>query len=128
MAPVKTTLDEITEGDHLFWPAIYAENIDDEDVVTGNPDVALARLRVQFRKKDGTLGCTLDTEASADAIQLTLSDASTWTVDELEIAATDHGLTAGAWHWDAEVTQADDVIITVAAGVLTVRPQITKPA
>ncbi len=119
----KVDLPEMTEGDHLHWPAMIATQ------GGADPGLSATKIRIQFRRKDGTLGCTLSTDSGeSGALDLTLSDAASWAVAEAKFAASAHGLTAGYWHWDLEVTQSDDSVRTVAFGVLKVLPQQTRPA
>lgn len=120
-APQKVDLPEMTEGDHLDWPGMSATQDG------GNPAQAITKFRVSFRKKDGTLGCTLSTDGSeSGAVDLTLSSGASWTVDAVKVPASSHNLTSGVWLFDLEVTLADGAILTVGFGALKVRPQQTR--
>lgn len=121
LAPQLVSLPSLTEGDHLVWPGMSATQDG------GNPADAITKFRLSFRRNN-VLGCTLSTDAAEEgAIELTLSSGTTWSVAGANIPASSHGLTAGRWLWDGEVTQANGVIRTIMYGTLDVRAQITHP-
>lgn len=116
-------LSVMTEGDHLDWPGISAE-----DQTQG-----ITKFRASFRNATtNALGCTLTTDAveaaaTVEALPLTLSDPANWVVDAAKIPASQHNLTEGEWNWDGEVTLADGAILTIMQGKLKVRKQYTLP-
>jgi hypothetical protein len=85
------------------------------------PDVALARVRMQFRL--GAVVYTLDTEGTPDA-PIVIDNGTTWLIS---IAAIETGIfeTAGKWTFDIEFYGTGQGSVTYIKGDIQVYSDIT---
>lgn len=115
---VTIPLPDHKRGD--LWPGIT--RIGPVRINDAPPALALARVRMQFRK--GKYLFTLDSEnAETRDAPITITDAASWDVTVPEVAEflTDPGV----WAWDMEFYQTGKAApLTLYQGTLTVHPDI----
>jgi hypothetical protein len=117
---VDITLPDWKLGD--AWPSITFGPI---TVDGSTPAQTLARVRMQFRQRARVY--TLDSATGDRDAPITISNAATWVATIAEL--TTFLPTAGKWEWDAEFYRTGVAAPwTLYKGVLTVHPQVTKPA
>ena len=85
------------------------------------PASAIDRIWIEFRRdsETGPIGLALD----SDDASITILDADEW---RFTIPAQDGPSTAGEWHYDIEILDADEVRKTYVKGLLVVGQDVTR--
>ncbi|GAA5124698.1 hypothetical protein JIN84_13015 [Luteolibacter yonseiensis] len=112
MIPGTYNMDSFLRGD--WWDGVPSIRI----TVNGEPPLSpIVSARLQFRTGN-LLGCQIETPTG-----IVIEDAAGW---HLSIPAQALALQAGAWNYDLETTDAEDVVRTYIKGTITVIQDITR--
>lgn len=111
------TLPSVARGD--TWVGVPLMRVE----INGDPPAsALARVRLQARKKpDATGAALIDLDSEDDTI--TVDDAAAW---EFSIPAQVVDVAAGTYHYDIETTDAADAVKKYIKGTWTILPRVTR--
>ena len=115
MLPGKLTVEGMVEGD--TWRGVPSLTVTIDGLV---PSVALAGVKMQFRKR---IGGVVGDELSTANGRISILSAANW---QVRIGPSMLELTQGSWLFDCEFTAVDGSVYTMLKGTLQVAAGITE--